>query len=87
MEGKIKTSLVYITRHIPGALHKVLEIFAKEDINLMKIESRPRREGRWEYFFLMDFEGDKEQPKIKKVLEKINQNVIWYKILGSYPLI
>lgn len=86
-EGKIKTSLVYITRHVPGALHKVLEIFAKEDINLMKIESRPRREGRWEYFFLMDFEGDKEQPKIKKVLEKINQNVIWYKILGSYPLI
>jgi len=84
--GKVKTSLVYVTKHVPGALYGVLKIFADANINLTKIESRPRRKGRWEYIFLMDFEGDKEDPKVKEVLELLNQNVIWYKILGSYPL-
>ena len=84
--GKVKTSLVYVTKHIPGALYGVLKIFADANINLTKIESRPRRKGRWEYIFLMDFEGDKDDPKVKEALELMNQNVIWYKILGSYPL-
>lgn len=85
-EGKIKTSLLFVTRNIPGALFRVLKLYANAKINLLKIESRPRRRGRWEYIFIMDFEGDKDNPKIKKVLEKMNENVIWYKILGSYPM-
>ncbi|MFX1409534.1 MAG: prephenate dehydratase [Promethearchaeota archaeon] len=85
-EGKMKTSLLFVTRHIPGALYRVLKLYADAKINLLKIESRPRRRGRWEYIFIMDFEGDKENPKIKKVLEKMNENVIWFKILGSYPM-
>lgn len=86
-EGKIKTSIVFVTKHIPGALYRVLKIFADTNINLSKIESRPRRKGRWEYIFLMDFEADKEDPKVKKAFEKMNEIVIWYKILGSYPII
>ncbi|MGM0468635.1 MAG: prephenate dehydratase [Promethearchaeati archaeon] len=85
-KGKVKTSIVYVTKHIPGALYNVLELFAKANINLLKIESRPRRKGRWEYIFLMDFEGDKDDPKIQKVIQKMEQNVIWHKILGSYPM-
>lgn len=85
-KGKIKTSIIYVTKHIPGALYNVLELFANANINLLKIESRPRRKGRWEYIFLMDFEGDKEDPQIQKVIEQMKQNVIWYKILGSYPM-
>lgn len=86
-EGKIKTSIVFATKHIPGALYRVLKIFADININLLKIESRPRRKGLWEYIFLMDFEADKEDPKVKKAFEKMNEIVIWYKILGSYPII
>ncbi len=86
-EGKVKTSLIFITKHVPGALYGVLKIFADANINLSKIESRPRRRGRWEYIFLMDFEGDKDDPKIKKILDKLNENVIWYKILGSYLMV
>ncbi|MHA1294344.1 MAG: prephenate dehydratase [Promethearchaeota archaeon] len=85
-EGKVKTSIVYVTKHIPGALYRVLKLFAEADINLTKIESRPRRKGRWEYIFLMDFEGDKENSKVQETIEKMKENVIWYKILGSYPL-
>lgn len=82
---KIKTSLVFVVKHVPGALYQVLRIFAEANINLLKIESRPRRKGKWEYIFLMDFEGDKDNPKIKEVLEKMESNIIWHKILGSYP--
>lgn len=85
-EGKVKTSIVFVTKHTPGALYNALKIYANANINLLKIESRPRRRGRWEYIFLMDFEGDKEDPKIKSVLELMNENVIWHKILGSYPM-
>ena len=86
-EGKIKTSVVFVTKHTPGALYRVLKIFAEANINLLKIESRPRRRGRWEYIFLMDFEGDKAEEKVIKIIEKMNENVIWYKILGSYPMV
>ena len=82
---KIKTSLVFVVKHVPGALYQALRNFAEANINLLKIESRPRRKGKWEYIFLMDFEGDKDNPKIKEVLEKLESNVIWHKILGTYP--
>jgi len=82
---KMKTSLVFVTKHIPGALYRVLKIFAEANINLTKIESRPRRSGRWEYIFLMDFEGIKSDPKISNALEVMKDQVIWFKILGSYP--
>ncbi len=86
IKGEIlKTSLVFVVKHVPGALYKALKVFSDANINLTKIESRPRRKGKWEYIFLMDFEGDKDDPKIKTVFELMNQNVIWCKILGSYP--
>jgi prephenate dehydratase len=85
-EDKVKTSIVFVTKHTPGALYNALKIYADSNINLLKIESRPRRRGRWEYIFLMDFEGDKVDPKIISVLESMNENVIWHKILGSYPM-
>jgi len=86
-KGKIKTSVVFVTKHTPGSLYRALKIYSDANINLLKIESRPRRKGRWEYIFLMDFEGDKDDPSVIKLLEKMNENVIWYKILGSYPMV
>jgi len=82
---KVKTSLVFVVKHVPGALYRVLKLFADENINLTKIESRPRRRGKWEYIFLMDFEGDSDNPKIREIIEKMEFSCIWYKILGSYP--
>ncbi len=83
---KMKTSIVFVTKHIPGALYCVLKIFSDAEINLSKIESRPRRKGRWEYIFFMDFEADKNDPKAEKALEQMKANVIWQKILGTFPL-
>jgi chorismate mutase/prephenate dehydratase len=83
---KMKTSVVFVTKHVPGALYWVLKIFSDAEINLTKIESRPRRKGRWEYIFFMDFEGDRDDVKAKEALDKMKGNVIWYKVLGTYPI-
>ncbi|MHA1487253.1 MAG: ACT domain-containing protein, partial [Promethearchaeota archaeon] len=73
------------TKHVPGSLYWVLKIFSDAEINLSKIESRPRRKGRWEYIFLVDFEADKNDSNAKLALEQMKSNVIWQKILGSFP--
>ena len=79
-----KTSMVFVTKHVPGALHKVLQIFADANINLLKIESRPRKKDLWEYIFIVEFEGNyKNMPEI---IEKIKNQTIFTKILGSYPM-
>ena len=83
---KMKTSIVFVTKHIPGALYWVLKIFSDANINLSKIESRPRRKGRWEYIFFMDFEADKSDSNAAKALEQMKANVIWQKILGTFPI-
>ena len=83
--GKIKTSIVFVTKHEPGALYWVLKIFSDAKINLSKIESRPFKKVRWEYIFFVDFEGDKDDGNVKEALRLIETNVLWQKILGSYP--
>jgi len=84
-EGKIKTSIVFVTKHEPGALYWVLKVFSDAHINLSKIESRPFKKVRWEYIFFVDFEGNKEDGNVKEALQLIETKVLWQKILGSYP--
>src|SRR5213080_5402397 len=43
-EGQAKTMLVMATTHQPGSLHKCLGVLAANNINLLKLESRPSRQ-------------------------------------------
>ncbi|HID16935.1 TPA: prephenate dehydratase [Candidatus Bathyarchaeota archaeon] len=83
--GNDKTSLIFSVKHVPGALHQALEIFAKNKINLTKIESRPTRKKPWEYLFYCDFEGHKDDPPCSEALRELKKKCIFMKILGSYP--
>jgi prephenate dehydratase len=83
--GKYKTSLIFSTKHVPGALFKVLEGFAKRNINLTKIESRPIIGKPWEYNFILDFEGHKDEPRVAQAIEDLKKNSTFFKMIGSYP--
>jgi len=83
--GRDKTSIIVAVKDESGALYNLLGIFAKENINLTKIESRPSKRKKWEYMFLIDFEGHGEDAKIRKVLDAVKGSTTFYKILGSYP--
>jgi prephenate dehydratase len=80
-----KTSIIFTTRHTPGALYAVLKELAEREINLTKIESRPRRNRPWHYLFYVDFEGYEEDPPIREALLGILKRSSFLKVLGSYP--
>jgi monofunctional chorismate mutase len=80
-----KTSLIFATRHKPGALHACLNELAKRGINLTKIESRPDRKKPWHYLFYLDFEGDAGDPKVVEALEALRSHTEFLRPLGSYP--
>ena len=66
-------------------LFRIIEKFHQNDVNLTKIESRPTKTNTWEYNFYVDFEGQQNDANIKGMLEKIKQETLFMKILGSYP--
>ncbi|MBU4310084.1 ACT domain-containing protein, partial [bacterium] len=70
----------------PGTLYDMLRPFAKEKINLTKIESRPSKKKAWEYIFFVDFQGHIEDEKVKKALKELEKGCLFLKILGAYPV-
>jgi prephenate dehydratase len=80
-----KTSLVFTTRHQPGALYECMGEFAKRRINLTKIESRPRLNRPWQYIFYLDFEGHCQDPECEAALMGLLRRSSFVKLLGSYP--
>lgn len=80
-----KTSVIFTTRHQPGALYQVLSELAERNINLTKIESRPRRSRPWHYLFYVDFEGHEDQREVREALLGILKQASFLKVLGSYP--
>ena len=83
--GKDKTSIIFSAKHEPGSLYKALGEFAKRNINLTRIESRPTKKTAWEYNFYLDFEGHRTDPKCAEALKALEKHAIFVKVLGSYP--
>ncbi len=80
-----KTSLVFTTRNIPGALFRCLSAFALRDLNLAKIESRPLRGKPWEYLFYLDFLGHVDDTVSRNALRHLAELADFWRVLGSYP--
>lgn len=82
VEGFDKLTMVFATKHEPGALYKALVIFDKFSLNLTKIESRPAKTKLGEYYFIVDV--DIENENYINAIEELKNLVTFYKILGRY---
>lgn len=83
--GDDKTSLLITADNKPGSLYRMLEPLARNGISMSRIESRPSRQGMWNYVFFVDIEGHKSEPAISKALKELGETAGMVKILGSYP--
>ena len=69
----------------PGWLVRCLDEFARREINLTKIESRPRRERMGSYMFFADLECDARQATVAEALAGLSALCEEVRVLGSYP--
>lgn len=83
--GKDETSLVMSAQNRPGAMHALLEPFARHGVSMSRLESRPARTGLWEYLFFVDLEGHQDDPAVAAAIADLRQRAPFLKLLGSYP--
>jgi chorismate mutase / prephenate dehydratase len=83
--GRDETSLVMSAANRPGAMHALLEPFARHGVSMSRIESRPARTGLWEYLFFVDVLGHRDDANVKAALVELSGRAPFLKLLGSYP--
>ena len=81
-----KTSIVFwgFNDESPGALVDVLRELSDREINLTRIESRPRRVGLGHYMFFADLDGADTDPAVRDALGGLGRRVETLRVLGSY---
>ncbi len=85
--GPWKTAIVFwgVGSEAPGWLVGCLSEFADRDVNLTRIESRPRKQGLGRYMFFADLEGRDTEPQVAEAIAGLRAHVETLRVLGSYP--
>lgn len=81
-----KISLAFQAKHEPGALLKCLKTFAKFELNMTKLESRPIPENPFQYVFFVDLQGNLNDSYVSHCLTELNELAQSVKIFGNYPM-
>ena len=79
-----KFTLVFSVYDKSGTLYNLLRHFAENNINMIKIESRPSKNEPWQYLLYVDFEGNVENDDVKKAIKLIEGKSEYFKLLGNY---
>lgn len=79
-----KMSIAMRLAHRPGSLLSSLEPFARNGVNLLKIESRPIHGRPWEYQFFIDVEAD-SVARLEQALREVRVAAHEVRVLGLYP--
>jgi prephenate dehydratase len=82
-----KTAVVFwgVGSEAPGWLVHCLSEFASREVNLTRIESRPRKQGLGRYMFFLDLEGRDTEPHVADALAGLAAHVEVLRVLGSFP--
>lgn len=85
--GPWKTAVVFwgAGSESPGWLVRCLSEFATREVNLTRIESRPRKQGLGRYMFFLDLEGRDRDPHVANALAGLRAHVEVLRMLGSFP--
>ena len=70
--------------HEEGSLHRMLSKFVIAGMNLLKLESRPIRNGSFEVLFYLDFSGSIHDTSVCALLSDLAENLEYFKFLGNY---
>lgn len=80
------TSVVFTLRKDEsGALHRLLEPFARCRVNLTSLHLRPTKDKPWEYLFFLELEGHSTDPRVAEALEASGAAANSHRVLGSFP--
>lgn len=80
-----KTSLQFTVAHRDGALAEVLQAFARHQVSLSKLESRPQPSEPWEYLFYVDLIGHQDDSAVAAAIDEARSLTNQLRVLGSYP--
>ncbi|CAK0775321.1 Chorismate mutase / Prephenate dehydratase [Gammaproteobacteria bacterium] len=80
-----KTSILVSAQNRAGALSSLLAPFARYNVSMTRIESRPSHQGIWEYVFFIDIEGHVQDVAVATALKEVGNTASFLKVLGSYP--
>jgi len=84
--GNDLTSVVFTLRKDEsGALHRLLDPFARCGVNLTSLQLRPLAGKPWEYLFFLDLEGHRDEPRVLQALKAASAVSNSHRVLGSYP--
>jgi prephenate dehydratase len=84
-ENADKLSLVLNLAHKPGSLCSALGVFARRNLNLMKIESRPIPGSPWSYCFYLDLQASLKDRDTREAIDELKQFTDSVRVLGCYP--
>jgi prephenate dehydratase len=84
---RFKTALVFWGAGSagPGWLVRCLAEFAERDVNLTRIESRPRRQRLGEYMFFLDLDGRADDSAVAAAIGGLRAHADVVRVLGSFP--
>jgi prephenate dehydratase len=70
----------------PGALVDALYEISNREVNMTRIESRPRRFELGRYMFFIDLEGADTDPPVAEAIGALRNKAENVRVLGSYPI-
>lgn len=85
VSGDDATSLLISAPHKPGGLRRMLKPLEDAGVSMTRIESRPGKTALWEYVFFIDVKGHQSDELLAPVLEKLKEEAVGLRVLGSYP--
>lgn len=67
-----------------GSLYRLLTKFCVNGMNLLRIESRPLKDGSFNVMFYLDFDGHIDEPRVKALMNDLTENLEYFRFIGTF---